>query len=435
MTADASAGGDARRRFTGAALVLNKFTGFALSMLLLAVASLVVIPAMVYASGAEAWGVIAAGQSIGAVAAVLVAFGWGMSGPARVARADEIGRLNEYSDALVAKLIIFLPVGAAAFTVAWLIGGDFPAYAALGALSAASIGLTANWYFVGMAQPYTMLLVETVPRVAGTVVGIGLMLTGSSALVGLFCQLAGMVAAFIACSLLILRPWDRRRLRRVQRRPLLAVLAEQRHGLSSSVVSASYAAAPIVIVGLVAPAVLPVYAIVDKVQRQINAALAPYVTVLQGWVPRGKADAVLDRARRALAVSAVGGAVLAVVLLIVAPALLDWLGRGEIQPPYAALILMSVIVAVNMLESVASKACLSALGRLDVAARATLIATAVGLVLIVFGVFFWGVLGALSGILAGLLLRILLELLGMRRRPSPPNTPGLPSRRKSENNT
>jgi len=416
MTTEAPSGGAARRRLTAAALVLNRFTGFALSMLLLAVASLVVIPAMVHASGADAWGVIAAGQSIGAVAAVVIAFGWGMSGPARIARADEAGRLTEYTEALVAKLIIFVPVGAIAFVAAWLIGGRYPAYAAVGALTAASIGLTANWYFVGMAQPYTMLLVETLPRVAGTVVGIAFMLSGSSALAGLLCQLGGMLAAFTACTLLILRPWDRHRSARPRRRPLSTVLREQRHGLSSSVVSASYAAAPIVIVGLVAPAVLPTYAIIDKVQRQINAALAPYITVLQGWVPRGTAEGIRLRVRRALVVSAAGGAVLALVLLLIAPELLGWLGRGQIQPPYAALVLMVVIIAVNMCESVASKVCLSALDRLDVAARATVTATVVGIVLIVAGVFFWGVLGALTGILAGLVLRIVLELLGMRRR-------------------
>jgi O-antigen/teichoic acid export membrane protein len=161
--------------------------------------------------------------------------------------------------------------------------------------------------------------------------------------------------------------------------------------------------------------VLPTYAIIDKVQRQINAALAPYITVLQGWVPRGKAAGIPLRARKALLVSAAGGAGMAVVLLLIAPALLDWLGRGEIQPPYAALVLMVIIIAVNMCESVVSKACLSALGRLDVAARATAIATVVGILLILVGAVVWGVLGALSGILAGLVLRIVLELLGMRR--------------------
>src|SRR6478609_611747 len=103
---------------------LSKIFGYSISMVLLAVASLVAIPAMVHASGAAAWGAIAAGQSIGGVAAVIIAYGGGLSGPAVIARADAGGRLKEYLESVAVKLSLCLPIGGAAFAVAWLVGRD-----------------------------------------------------------------------------------------------------------------------------------------------------------------------------------------------------------------------------------------------------------------------------------------------------------------------
>jgi len=71
--------------------------GYGSSMVLLAITSLLAIPAMVAASGTHAWGAIAVGQSIGGVAAVIIAYGWGLSGPAAIARADQLARMREYA--------------------------------------------------------------------------------------------------------------------------------------------------------------------------------------------------------------------------------------------------------------------------------------------------------------------------------------------------
>ena len=60
-----------------------------------------------------------------------------------------------------------------------------------------------------------------------------------------------------------------------------------------------YSSTPIVIVSVVAPAALPVYAVVDKVQRQVIVALTPFVTVLQGWVPRATGPALDRRVKHA----------------------------------------------------------------------------------------------------------------------------------------
>jgi len=401
------------------------FLGFMSSMALLAAASLVMIPALIDSAGAHAWGRIAAGQSVGAIAAVVVAFGWGLAGPARIARADAEGRRREYRESMIAKLVIVLPMAALAAGASWLLGGDHRGLAVLGALTACSIGLTTNWVFVGLGRPWVLLVWETLPRAGGTALGIALMSWGAGAAAGLLAQLAGMLVAFVACSVWILAPRAASARSSIPRRGLRQVLREQGHGVTSSIVSAGYASAPVILVGLLVPLVLPAYALLDKVQRQINAAAASYVTVLQGWVPRGEGRELQRRVKLALVVSAIGCALLALVLALVAPWLLTWLARGEILPPRTAMVLMAVVVAVNLMESVTSRACLAALGRIDVVARATAVGSAVGVLLLVAGVLLWGVVGALTGVLAGLTLRLAIEVLALRgsrrhsRQPAP----------------
>lgn len=394
---------------------LGKIIGFGLSMVLLAVASLVAIPSMVAASGATAWGMIATGQAVGAVGAVAVAYGWGMSGPARVARADLSRRLSEYVESVVCELLIFVPVGVVVFTVAWLLGREWGLYAGVGALSTATVGLTASWFFVGRAQPYRLLVGETVPRVAGTGIGILFMQTGSSALVGVLWQLIGMVGAFVVCTVWILRPWDAACRAAVHPRSVRTVLWNQRHGLTATLVSAFYAAMPITIVTVLAPAVQPVYAVLDKVQRQVNAGLSPFTVVMQGWIPRAARGALHGRVRRALAVSAVCGVGLAVVMLIITPDLIRWLGGGQIRPASAAIALMVTITGVYLFESVVAKAALPALDRLGLAARASIAGMCVGLPLVAVGAVWLGTEGALAGILIGMVVRLMIELTAVIR--------------------
>lgn len=391
------------------------FVGYGISMAILAIVSLLSIPAMISASGPGAWGMIAAGQSIGGVGAVVIAYGWGLSGPAVIAQADPATRLREYVESVVAKFWLFIPVGIAVFCIAFLVGRQFAIYAGIAAIAQAAIGLLANWYFVGIAKPYALLALETVPRVLGTAISIVVMDLGSSALVGVIWQLIGVLAAFAVSSVWIIRPWDRAPLRAVQRRPLRTVLVSQRHGVTSTILSSVYSSAPIVIVALVAPAAQPVYAVVDKVQRQVIVALGPFVTVLQGWVPRAVGAALASRVRTALIFSSASALVLGALMALAAPLLVRWLGGNQIHPTLVTLILMAVLTAIAYLESVVSKACLAALRRINVVARSTAIGSAVGLPLVAIGAIFWGAPGAILGIVCGLTLRVILEWIGVAR--------------------
>lgn len=400
------------RRLTGG---LGTVGGYALSMALLAVASLSAIPAMIAADGERAWGAIALGQAVGAIAAAAIGYGWGVSGPARIAVASGAERRTEFAESVRVRLVLALPVAAVAAGAAVLLAPATPGLAALGAVAAAAAGISANWYFVGVRSPMGLLVLETLPRVAGTGAGILLMLTGAGAGAGLAGMLAGMLGAFV-CSAVWVQVTTRAH-RSAAARParIRTVLARQRHGLGSALGSAVYIAMPLVIVSVIAPVAQPVFALVDKLQRQVSVALVPFITVIQGWVPRRDGAESASRAGRALVAGAVFAFVLAIGVLLAGPAVLAWLGSGTIDVGLAATVLMAAFVALNFFESLVAKAMLPSLDRLRIGAHATTISAVVALPLVAAGALLWGAVGALAAVVAGLLVRTIVEVVAAAR--------------------
>lgn len=382
--------------------------GFGLSVLLLAVSSLLLIPAMVDAGGLPAWGSIAVGQTVGTVAAVLVYFGWGHTGPAMIARADAAEGRVEFADSLRTRVVLFVPVAAIACALAALVAPAQPLLAAAGCLSATAVGFTSDWYFVGSRRPFAYLALETVPRVLGAGVGIVLLLNGAPVIAGPLCMLAGMLLGFAATSWWMLRGPSPRT---TPRRSVREILIAQRNGVGSGVGTSVYSALPLVLISLVTPGIQPSYALVDKLQRQLSVALGPVVAVVQGHVPRRELSVTIRRARQALLAGAIFCVVLAGAVLIAAPWLFAWLGAGQVQPHYVVMVLMSVYVGLNVWESILTRAVLAAFGRLDAVVRGTLISVVIGLPLVVIGALTFGVVGALVGLLTGLAARTVYELV------------------------
>lgn len=254
-----------------------------------------------------------------------------------------------------------------------------------------------------------------VPRAAGTLVGIWAAGSGGGVAAVLWGQLAGMALGAVCAASWILsgpRPtgwWHRRR-------RLRTVLVEQRHGVSSSALTGLFAALPIVLVGLIAPAAQPAFAVVDKIVKQVASAVSPVGTVLQGWVPAGPPARVHRRARAATALATVAAVILAGLALVAGRRFVGWLGNGQITVSTGAIALLAVVLAAALLGAVLTRAVLVALDRLATMTRANLIGTVVGLVVVAAAVGPWGVEGALTGMLTGYALKVVLGLTGARSR-------------------
>lgn len=308
-----------------------------------------------------------------------------------------------------------LPITAVAAAVAFLLASSSPTFAAAGALYTTSIGLTANWYFVGLVRPYTMLALETLPRAAGTLAGVFLMYHGYSAIAGPLGMFAGMMAGFALSSVWVLWETKRSGASATRRRSLRSSLHSNRHGIASALGSAAYTAAPIAIVSVLTPAVQPAFALADKVKQQIFLASAPAVTVLQGWVPRGPERARTRRANIAILSAGIFAIVLGVGTWFLAPPLVHWLSSAQIPLSAGVIVLMSVLVSATFFQAVLERAVLSAFERLGAVATAIVAGSVIGLPLVAVGAYKYGAAGALAGVLTGMLLSVAIELVAFSR--------------------
>lgn len=395
---------------------LSKLAGFATSTALLAATSLVATPAMVAASGPEAWGAIALGQAVGAVASLVVSYGWTVSGPAIVARGDVAIRRREYVDSLRVKTALLLPGSLGAGVVSALLSHGYANFAVAGAISATVVALSSNWYFAGLARPYLWLVMEVVPRVGGTAVGIGLMLAGCDAIVGVACTAGGMILGFCAVTVWVFKSTSRVECeQRARTSTLIELLVLQRNGIASMAASQIGMSAPFGLVALMCPSALPAYALVDRIRQLLSSGLNPVVVVFQGWVPRGAGSRDRDRSKTALTVAGVLAVVVTAASFAAGPALTRWLGDGQIFVPVLLILLISLVIGLDLFNSVLAYAVMAAAGRVGYVARATTISICVSIPVAVLGVYSMGAVGAIAGIFCGLLVRVSIELFHSHR--------------------
>jgi O-antigen/teichoic acid export membrane protein len=380
-------------------------------VVILAVASLIAIPAMIKASGEAAWGAIALGQYIGTVGAVAVGYGWGWFGPARIAQYGASQRRVEYLESLTTRGVLILAVSPVAAALAYELASSAQFFAAVSAVSMTSMGLSANWYFVGLSRPFTMLALDTLPRAAGTAAAVILMNMGHSAIMGPLGMFGGMMAALWLCTIWVLRETGRAGAEHRKRRSLRTVLVLNRHGIASALGSSAYLAAPLAIVSVVAPSIQPAFALADRVKGLIVVASAPAVTVLQGWVPRASGAARVQRANIALVSAGICATALGLGTAIAAPGLVSWLGNNQISLSWEVIVLMSCCVSVALFQAVLERVALATFERLRAAVKAVAVGSIVGLPLVGVGARLLGTAGALAGIVVGLLVSVAVELI------------------------
>jgi hypothetical protein len=364
---------------------------------------------MIAADGKVTWGAIALGQAIGTSGGVVAAYGWGLFGPAEVAGAAATERRVGYLESIRARMALLLPVATVAASLAFVLAPARPIFAAVAAVSATDTGLTAQWYFIGLARPYALLVLETIPRAGGTMAGIILTGLGHSAVTVPVCAFLGMISGFAISTAWVFRSTGREGAERLRPRPLRVVLSSHRHGVATDFAMATCAAAPLMIVSAVAPAVQPAFALADKVQTLTQSGLLPARVVLQGWVPRATGSARAKRARTALLVSAGFAVAVGAGMVALAPGVMGWLGNGQISVSWGVVLLLAAWIALNFFVRSVELVALAPFDKLDVAARAIVANSIVGLPMVALGAVFFGTMGALSGVLLGLLICLVIE--------------------------
>ena len=363
-------GGTRRLGLYGASVVLN------------GVISLITIPIVIAVAGADPWASMATGQSIGNSIGVLVAFGWGLTGPATIAMAAVDKRPGLFLDSLFSRAALLLPLilVQALVTIAIVPHAKFVAFVAGLAMTLA--GVSANWYFSGESRPGRFLLLDTVPRVLGTVAGLLLVVLTGELLFFALAQLAGSLLALGVSSYVIFRGQNLDFRRAARWRNVVGRLAEQRHGVVATGLNAALTPAILGVVAVLAPPTLPLFVLADRLSKFVGMGASPLIQVFQGWVPAARGRELLRR----ISVSARVTLALALVATIAYAALLPWfsqlLTHGQVAVDVSSSIAFALVASSWIIAPYLTNVALMAVGQVRVIAVSAMVGVPLTLALL-----------------------------------------------------
>jgi len=378
--------------------LLRRSVLFAAPILLSTVVGVFSIPVLVSALGAGQWGVLVVLQSAAQLFAILVAFGWGATGPSMTAATPRSDRRQFYLDSLVARSVIF----AIALPIAGVAGAVLTAQLWVAFLSAITYmlpGVGAAWYFIGSNRPVALFLLDALPLILGQIVG----LLAVSALPTLATYLAVMaafsIAGAVASAIFVLTRRADGEISWRRRSSLRRLYSAQLGGTATMVSGSLYSTLPPSIVQLVAPAMLPVYAITDRLFKYAIIALGPVLQAVQSWVPEAEGAHTTDRARRTLQLGAVIGLLGGVSIAVLGPLASTILTLGQAPLPWGAAVILGAAFAFESVAQVTGLAGLVALGGVRRLASSSIASAVIGLPLFAIGAGLFGILGATSVLL------------------------------------
>ena len=358
----------------------GRLSGFTLSVLLVSLLGIISIPWLTATVGGEEWGRLVLVQTVAQFGGILVAFGWGAVGAATVAGIREDRRPAFFRRSLHARALLYAIVfPIIAVLLILLLRGDL-LIAILGAAVYLLPYIGASWYFTGEGRPRRLLLFDTVPTLVGALLGLlGASLTGQL-WVYLVGQGLGYIAAVSGSAFVVRRsPQDHEY---EDRTPITALLASQRHAVSATMVTGLYVTLPMVAVQTFLPALLPMYAIADRLFKYASIAFLPIQQFFQGWVPG--ADEGRPRRMRIATLSAMGiGVVAGGLIALLSPWASTLLVVDGDPVPISVSLPLGVAFVGIATAAVVGYACLVTLGRVRALAVSTAIGAAVGAPLII----------------------------------------------------
>ena len=389
---------------------LGRVLGYGLSVGLTAIVTLLSIPVVIGHSGAIPWASLALGQAIGTGFAVAVGFGWGTTGPTAIAMARAAERGTIYASSLKARLFLAVPGVTLAVVLASLLASEYKLESALTAAAFTCTGLLAGWYFTGSGQPYGFLLLDSLPRVVGTILGTLALLFGASLFVFPTLQLIGIVTGVVLSSRRICRGvgiyrWFR------SGPTILSLLRGQSHGVAIAGVSAVYISLPMAIVAVAAPTALPIYALADKVLRFATTAFAPVVQFLQGWVPGPDSRTVRRRIKTAFIAGLVATTIAGTVFAYCLPWFAGILSDGEIVPSASVSVAFALVLVFLVMAQVVGLVCLLALQRARNLAIFTTIGAIAAIPAVLVGSILFGAQGAAWALVFGEAVALVPQIL------------------------
>lgn len=342
-------------------------------------ASFVVLIHLTRVLGVDTYGVVAFSVGITQLAAVVLDLGFAMSATERIAvHRDNRRFVGRFVGAVLTLKLAAYILGCLAVVAYALTTQKYAAYSALFLLSLIPLlghALQPAWFFQGIEQMRFVTIFMVVARLS-YVVGVVMFVRAESDF--LWVPVANGIAQLAAAAVGIYL------LHRVGFRVLVPRLRELRYAwrrtrgfLWSRTAATLQANSGVLLLGLAAaPATVALYSLAEQLYRAMHAVFAPITHALYPYMAQKRDLRLLARVTMGCVMVAVLGSVIG---HLIAPLMLPPLLGEEWRPALAVLDVFFVAIVVHAAVLMAGYPLAAALGRLDVANRAVLIATALHL--------------------------------------------------------
>jgi O-antigen/teichoic acid export membrane protein len=386
---------------------------FALTVGAGTIVGLLAIPVITRVVGADAWAVQVLVQSQATLFGVLVAFGWGTTGPGLVASTPEEQRPQLFLDSLVTRCYLLLIAAPLMILLMTLLRPAEAVFVSVASVAYLLPFVGASWYFVGEGRPLRLFLCDALPQLVGTVVGLVVLVVTRNFTLMVVTQLIFNIAAVSVSALVVLRRKPGL-VANFAARNSLRQMSKQRHGVVTAATGSFYVNLPMLVVSAFIPNQLDSYAIADRLFRFAVTAFSPVLQFVQGWIPEGGSEFITHRIRRAAQFAPVLGLVGGIGLAVMGPFAAQILVQAPTDFGFVLSSPVGVSFAAVAVSQVIGLACLVAIGRARDLALSTVIGAVLGTPLIVVGAFTFGVGGVIWGMAISELAVALFQIRVLR---------------------
>ncbi|QDZ16447.1 hypothetical protein [Humibacter ginsenosidimutans] len=395
--------------------VIRASSGYGLSVVTGGIVSVAVIPVVIIVAGAHTWATIAVAQGVAGFGMVLASAGWGVTGPTETAQLTDDRRGQYYLDSVVSRSWLFVGVAIVCAVITLILVPSQPAIGLLALLSALFPALSAGFFFVGEHSAIRFLLLETLPRQAGSLVGALLLFVTGNALWFVVIQLLGGVAATAMSSASILGRYSGWRVDLSLSRAILR-MREHIPAVSMSAVSTLYVNLPIVVVQIFLPQLTAVYALAERIMRLGLYATRPYVQIAQGYVPRPDPGEQLHRAKRITTLTVYLGLAGGILYAAASPWVGSLLSGGTLHIDYAVSCTLAAALAAMLISQVTGFAVLTTYRMTAALAWSTVAGAIVGALGLIPAALTVGLVGVTTVLALSEIMVLVYQLIVLRRR-------------------
>jgi O-antigen/teichoic acid export membrane protein len=164
--------------------LVRRIIAFAVPAAVALLPPVVMLPVLARQSTTAEWAAVAIGQSVGAVAALLVNLGWSLDGPSEAARFDPGRAARAYLDSLAMRAkAAALVVGPTILVAVAIAPPGSRLIAASVAMAWLLAGLSSAWYCIGRGRAGWLIRYEVIPAAIATIVAAAGLYAGLSILI------------------------------------------------------------------------------------------------------------------------------------------------------------------------------------------------------------------------------------------------------------